>query len=308
MTQLIRIGHSPDADDAFMFYAMTHGTGGDPGVRIEHVLEDIESLNRRAAGPRSSRSRACVVRHLPGHRGPVSPDGPRCVDGEGLCPIVVRPGVPSRPRAGPSGSFAIPGLRDHRVPPAPARPERPGSVIGWAFRPMIPRVWPRVRPTPASSSTRGRSPTPRMGLLQGARSGWSCGRSGPGLPLPLGVKRDAAGSRARTWPGALSEGAARLHPLRPRQPGRGRGLRAPVAAAASTADTCKRFVHHVRERLTPWHCGEEGRRAARPSTGRPVEARLPATRCRRSDPALGGGGGTGCRAPSRAAAPGTAGP
>ena len=48
MTQLIRIGHSPDADDAFMFYAMTHGKVTIPGVRIEHVLEDIESLNRRA--------------------------------------------------------------------------------------------------------------------------------------------------------------------------------------------------------------------------------------------------------------------
>jgi 1,4-dihydroxy-6-naphthoate synthase len=45
----IRIGHSPDADDAFMFYALTHGKVTIPGVRIEHLLEDIESLNRRAA-------------------------------------------------------------------------------------------------------------------------------------------------------------------------------------------------------------------------------------------------------------------
>src|SRR5206468_9498515 len=49
METLIRIGHSPDADDAFMFYALTHGKVAVPGVRIEHVLEDIESLNRRAA-------------------------------------------------------------------------------------------------------------------------------------------------------------------------------------------------------------------------------------------------------------------
>ena len=46
--QLIRIGHSPDPDDAFMFYALTAGKVKIPGVRIEHVLEDIESLNRRA--------------------------------------------------------------------------------------------------------------------------------------------------------------------------------------------------------------------------------------------------------------------
>ena len=46
--QTIRIGHSPDPDDAFMFYALTAGKVTIPGVRIEHLLEDIESLNRRA--------------------------------------------------------------------------------------------------------------------------------------------------------------------------------------------------------------------------------------------------------------------
>jgi 1,4-dihydroxy-6-naphthoate synthase len=44
----VKIGHSPDADDAFMFYALTAGKVTIPGVAIEHVLEDIESLNRRA--------------------------------------------------------------------------------------------------------------------------------------------------------------------------------------------------------------------------------------------------------------------
>jgi 1,4-dihydroxy-6-naphthoate synthase len=44
----IRIGHSPDPDDAFMFYALTAGKVRIPGVAIEHVLEDIETLNRRA--------------------------------------------------------------------------------------------------------------------------------------------------------------------------------------------------------------------------------------------------------------------
>ena len=46
--QTVRIGHSPDPDDAFMFYALTAGKVKIPGIRIEHVLEDIESLNRRA--------------------------------------------------------------------------------------------------------------------------------------------------------------------------------------------------------------------------------------------------------------------
>jgi 1,4-dihydroxy-6-naphthoate synthase len=46
--RLIRVGHSPDPDDAFMFYALASCRVVVPGVRIEHVLEDIESLNRRA--------------------------------------------------------------------------------------------------------------------------------------------------------------------------------------------------------------------------------------------------------------------
>lgn len=48
MERIVRIGHSPDPDDAFMFYALTAGKVTIPGVRIEHVLEDIETLNRRS--------------------------------------------------------------------------------------------------------------------------------------------------------------------------------------------------------------------------------------------------------------------
>ena len=48
MERIVRIGHSPDPDDAFMFYALTAGKVKIPGVRIEHVLEDIETLNRRS--------------------------------------------------------------------------------------------------------------------------------------------------------------------------------------------------------------------------------------------------------------------
>lgn len=44
----IWVGHSPDPDDAYMFYALTHGKVGIPGVRVGHLLEEIESLNRRA--------------------------------------------------------------------------------------------------------------------------------------------------------------------------------------------------------------------------------------------------------------------
>ena len=44
----IRIGHSPDPDDAFLFYAMTQGKIPMDGWTVEHFLEGIEELNQRA--------------------------------------------------------------------------------------------------------------------------------------------------------------------------------------------------------------------------------------------------------------------
>ena len=44
----LRFGHSPDADDAYMFYGFHAGLAAIEGCRVEHVLEDIQSLNRRA--------------------------------------------------------------------------------------------------------------------------------------------------------------------------------------------------------------------------------------------------------------------
>jgi 1,4-dihydroxy-6-naphthoate synthase len=44
----LRFGHSPDADDAYMFYGFHEGLATIEGCRVEHVLEDIQSLNVRA--------------------------------------------------------------------------------------------------------------------------------------------------------------------------------------------------------------------------------------------------------------------
>ncbi|MDE0636509.1 MAG: ABC transporter substrate-binding protein [Candidatus Poribacteria bacterium] len=47
-TEKIRIGHSPDSDDAFMFYALAKGLIPTEPFEIVHVIEDIETLNKRA--------------------------------------------------------------------------------------------------------------------------------------------------------------------------------------------------------------------------------------------------------------------
>src|SRR5579864_1106658 len=44
----ITVAHSPDSDDAFMFYALATEKVRVPGLRFEHTLCDIETLNRKA--------------------------------------------------------------------------------------------------------------------------------------------------------------------------------------------------------------------------------------------------------------------
>src|SRR5579859_1197230 len=44
----LTLGHSPDPDDAFMFYGLAHELIPTGGFRFEHVLQDIQTLNERA--------------------------------------------------------------------------------------------------------------------------------------------------------------------------------------------------------------------------------------------------------------------
>ena len=45
---VIRVAHSPDSDDAFMFWALAHHKIDAEGLTFEHILTDIETLNREA--------------------------------------------------------------------------------------------------------------------------------------------------------------------------------------------------------------------------------------------------------------------
>lgn len=48
MTRTIHVAHSPDSDDAFMFYALAEHKIDTEGLTYVHELQDIESLNQRA--------------------------------------------------------------------------------------------------------------------------------------------------------------------------------------------------------------------------------------------------------------------
>jgi 1,4-dihydroxy-6-naphthoate synthase len=104
---LIRIGHSPDPDDAFMFYALTSGRVRVPGCTVEHVLEDIESLNRRARAAELEVTAVSAATYALVH------DRYRLMDpgasmGKGYGPVLVAT-EPVEPGAVESRVVAIPG-------------------------------------------------------------------------------------------------------------------------------------------------------------------------------------------------------
>src|SRR5438876_6126954 len=48
MTHRLQLGHSPDSDDAFMFYGLAEGKVDSEGLEFEHILKDIQTLNEWA--------------------------------------------------------------------------------------------------------------------------------------------------------------------------------------------------------------------------------------------------------------------
>jgi 1,4-dihydroxy-6-naphthoate synthase len=105
---LIRLGHSPDPDDAFMFYALAEGLIPTDGFRFEHVLEGIERLNQWAMEGRLEVTAISV--HAYAHladRYRLLPHGASMGDRYG--PIVVTR-EPMDPAEVPRRRVAVPGL------------------------------------------------------------------------------------------------------------------------------------------------------------------------------------------------------
>jgi 1,4-dihydroxy-6-naphthoate synthase len=104
---LVRVGHSPDPDDAFMFYGIASGKVDTLGYAIEQVLEEIESLNRRALRGELEVSAASVhaYAHL-ARRYALMPCGASMGDGYGPC-VVSRSQIDPQQLA--SRTIAVPG-------------------------------------------------------------------------------------------------------------------------------------------------------------------------------------------------------
>jgi 1,4-dihydroxy-6-naphthoate synthase len=108
MTQrLITVGHSPDPDDAFMFYALAHDKLDTGDLRFRHKLQDIETLNRRAM--RGELEVSAVSIHAYAHlldKYALLPSG--CSMGDRYGPMVVARG-PLTVEQLPATRIAVPG-------------------------------------------------------------------------------------------------------------------------------------------------------------------------------------------------------
>ena len=101
-------GHSPDPDDAFMFYAMAENKIDLRGYRFEHRLEDIQTLNERATARRTAHFRDLDPRLcLRERRYALLPCGASMGDGYG--PMVVAAGKPQTWPSMPPTKKSAPG-------------------------------------------------------------------------------------------------------------------------------------------------------------------------------------------------------
>ena len=107
MPQRITVAHSPDADDAFMFYGLASGKVHDAEFEFVHVLEDIQTLNERAFTGRYEVTAVSFHAYaLLAERYALLPHGASMGDGYG--PILVAK-QPVDPASLPAKKIAVPG-------------------------------------------------------------------------------------------------------------------------------------------------------------------------------------------------------
>ena len=278
---LIRLGHSPDPDDAFMFWALAAGRVDTRGFEFEHVLQDIQTLNEWALEGRLEVT-AISLHAYPfvQDRYVLLPHGASM--GSGYGPIVVA--------REPLDAGRAARRRDRR---ARADDDRVPRRCAWR---SATSATARCRST--RSSTRCSRADADAGLLihegqltyadAGPAEGASTSASG-------GCSRRACRCRsARTSRGAtsarsvlreLSAVLARLDPRRARQPRARRWRTRCSSAAASTTELADRFVgmyvNELTRATTATRGGSAVERAARAAASelgacheRPVQRRV----------------------------------
>jgi 1,4-dihydroxy-6-naphthoate synthase len=185
-TRTLTLGHSPDPDDAFMFYGLAKEIIPTPGYRFEHILQDIQTLNERAT--RGELDISAVSIHAYAYvsdKYALLPSGASMGDGYG--PMLVARQKFSRDEIARK-KIAVPGTMTSAFLALQLWLGRPASEFKFVVVPFD-QIFQAVREGRADVGLiihEGQLTYQNEGLVVCEDLGVWWGRENDGLPLPLG--------------------------------------------------------------------------------------------------------------------------
>jgi len=187
MTQrTLTLGHSPDPDDAFMFYGLARDLLPTREYRFEHILQDIQTLNERAT--RGELDITAISIHAYAHvcdKYALLPSGASMGDGYG--PMLVAPKVYSREEI-IGKRIAVPGAMTSAFLALQLWLDKPGRDLDFVVVPFD-RIFQAVHEGQADVGLiihEGQLTYENEGFQVCEDLGVWWGRENDGLPLPLG--------------------------------------------------------------------------------------------------------------------------
>jgi 1,4-dihydroxy-6-naphthoate synthase len=182
----LTLGHSPDPDDAFMFYALARELIPTPGFRFEHILQDIQTLNERATRGELDISAISIhaYAHVSGQYA-LLPSGASMGDGYG--PMLVAAQRFTREEI-TKKKIAVPGTMTSAFLALQLWLEKSAKEFKYVVVPFD-RIFQAVRSGVADAGLiihEGQLTYRNEGLVVCEDLGVWWGRESDGLPLPLG--------------------------------------------------------------------------------------------------------------------------
>ena len=182
----LTLGHSPDPDDAFMFYGLAKGLVDNGGYEFEHILQDIQTLNERAS--RGELDISAISIHAYAHvcdKYALLPSGASMGDGYGPM-LVAREDFSKEEIA--SRRIAVPGTMTSAFLALQLWLEQPAERIQYTVVPFD-KIFDAVNRGEADVGLiihEGQLTFENEGLVCCEDLGVWWGRENDGLPLPLG--------------------------------------------------------------------------------------------------------------------------
>ena len=182
----LTLGHSPDPDDAFMFYGLAKGLVDDGGYEFEHILQDIQTLNERAS--RGELDISAISIHAYAHvcdKYALLPSGASMGDGYGPM-LAAREDFSKEEIA--SRRIAVPGTMTSAFLALQLWLEQPAERIQYTVVPFD-KIFDAVNRGEADVGLiihEGQLTFENEGLVCCEDLGVWWGRENDGLPLPLG--------------------------------------------------------------------------------------------------------------------------